>query len=295
MVALDERRTLRRLRRPLATGLTLAGLIVGAWWLAIEGWGDPVDARAYYQVDLERPYAGAVVAGRDAYLYSPAFAQLTEPLRLLPWRAFRFAWRAFELLALAALAGPATLLVLFLEPVASELNAGNVHLLTATAIVVGFRWPAAWGFVLLTKVTPGIGLLWFAVRREWRSLAVALGVTAVVVVVSFALAPGLWLDWIGLLVREATSPPRREWEVVMLPLPWRLAAAALIVVWGARHDRRWTVPIGVFLALPVTWYPALSILVGILPLVSRKGMAARQVAMGEAGSSGYGKLERARP
>lgn len=294
-MALDKRRTLRRLRRPLATGLTLAGLIVGGWWLAIEGWGDPVDAHAYYQVDLERPYGGAAVAGRDAYLYSPAFAQLTEPLRLLPWRAFRLAGRAVELLCLAVLAGPATLLVLLLEPVASELNAGNIHLLMATAIVVGFRWPAAWAFLLLTKVTPGIGLLWFAVRREWRSLAIALGVTIVIVVVSFALGPGLWLDWIGLLVREATSPPRREWEVVMLPLSWRLAAAALVVAWGARHDRRWTVPLGVFLALPVTWYPALSILVGILPLVSRKGMAARQVATREARGSGCGKLEDARP
>ena len=43
------------------------------------------------------------------------------------------------------------------------------------AIVLGFRWPFTWAFVLLTKVTPGVGLLWFAVRREWRSLAIALG------------------------------------------------------------------------------------------------------------------------
>ena len=28
------------------------------------------------------------------------------------------------------------------------------------------RWPAAWAFVLLTKMTPGIGLLWFAFRRD---------------------------------------------------------------------------------------------------------------------------------
>ena len=50
-----------------------------------------------------------------------------------------------------------------------ELAGGNISLLLAVAIVVGFRWPAAWAFVLLTKVTPGIGLLWFVVRREWRS------------------------------------------------------------------------------------------------------------------------------
>ena len=63
-------------------------------------------------------------------------------------------------------------------PVLFEFYLGNVHLLLALAIVLGFRWPAAWAFVLLTKITPGIGLLWFAVRREWRSLAIALGATA---------------------------------------------------------------------------------------------------------------------
>ena len=52
----------------------------------------------------------------------------------------------------------------------------------AAAIVIGFRWPAAWSLVLLTKITPGIGLLWFAVRREWRSLAIALGAVIMIVV-----------------------------------------------------------------------------------------------------------------
>ena len=67
---------------------------------------------------------------------------------------------------------------------AMEVAGGNVSLLLAVAIVVGFRWPAAWALVLLTKITPGIGLLWFAVRREWRHLAIALGATAAIVAVS---------------------------------------------------------------------------------------------------------------
>jgi hypothetical protein len=256
-----------RFRRPVAVGLVLAAWIIGGWWLLVQGEGDPVDVRAYYRVDLDRPYAGAQVVARDAFLYSPAFAQLTEPLRLLPWATFRLLWRAGELAALTALAGPFTLPFLFTEPIASELNAGNIHLLLAAAIVAGFRWPAAWAFVLLTKVTPGIGLLWFAVRREWRQLGIALGATLAIVAVSAVLAPGLWLDWIALLTHEAAVPPRREWEVVMLPLAWRVIAAAVVVAWGARNDRRWAVPLGAFLALPVTWYHALSLLVGVLPFV----------------------------
>jgi hypothetical protein len=53
-----------------------------------------------------------------------------------------------------------------------EIWGGNIEVLVALAVVLGFRWPAAWSFILLTKITPGVGLLWFAVRREWRSLAI---------------------------------------------------------------------------------------------------------------------------
>ncbi len=267
MARLDRTASVASRFRPLSFGLVLTAWIVGGWWLLVQGEGGPVDVRAYYLVDLDHPYAGARVDARNAYLYSPAFAQLTEPLRLLPWDGFRLFWRATELAALTALAGPATLPCLFVGPIATELNVGNIHLLMATAIVAGFRWPAAWAFVLLTKVTPGVGLLWFAVRREWRALAIALASTLGIVAVSTLLAPGLWRDWIALLVREANVPPRREWEVVMLPLSWRVAVAAVVVAWGARNDRRWAVPLGAFLALPVTWYTGLSLLAGILPFV----------------------------
>jgi hypothetical protein len=259
-----------RFRRPVTLGLVLAAWIIGGWWLLVLGEGGPVDVRAYYLVDLDHPYADARVDARDAFLYSPAFAQLTEPLRLLPWATFRLLWRVGEFAALTALAGPLTLPCLFLGPITTELNVGNIHLLLAAAIVAGFRWPAAWAFVLLTKVTPGIGLLWFAVRREWCQLGKAVGTTLAIVAVSAVLAPGLWLDWIALLAREAAAPPRREWEVVMLPLSWRVVVAAVVIVWGARNDRRWAVPLGAFLALPVTWYTGLSLLAGMLPLVSHR-------------------------
>ena len=61
---------------------------------------------------------------------------------------------------------------------AVELYLGNVHILIAVAILLGFKHPWTWAFVLLTKTTCGVGLLWFVVRREWRSLWIALGATA---------------------------------------------------------------------------------------------------------------------
>ena len=88
--------------------------------------------------------------------------------------------------------GVRVLWLLALPPVALELYHGNVHLWIAAAIVLGFRYPWTWAFVLLTKVTPGLGLVWFAARREWRSLAIALGVTAAIVAVSLVLDRQLW-------------------------------------------------------------------------------------------------------
>ncbi len=46
---------------------------------------------------------------------------------------------------------------LVLPPVFFEVLVGNVHLLYAAAIVLGFRHPWTWSLMILTKVTPGVG------------------------------------------------------------------------------------------------------------------------------------------
>ena len=81
---------------------------------------------------------------------------------ILPWPVFVGCWIAFLALVYVWLVGPWWLPLLAFAPFLIELRMANVHLLLAAAIVLGFRWPATWAFVLLTKVTPGIGLLWFA-------------------------------------------------------------------------------------------------------------------------------------
>ena len=139
-------------------------------------------------------------------------------------------------------------------PVSQEILIGNIHLLLAAAIVLGFRWAGTWAFVLLTKVTPGVGLLWFAARREWRALAIALGTTAVIAALSFVIAPDAWRDWIALLRHDGGT----QSSVLLV----RIAIAAVIVVWGARTERRWTVPLAAMLALPVVWMDSFSMLLG---------------------------------
>jgi hypothetical protein len=36
-------------------------------------------------------------------------------------------------------------------------------------------------------------------------------------------------------------------------------------VWGARTDRRWTVPIAVMVALPVAWFIGAAVLLALIP------------------------------
>ena len=198
-----------RFARPARDGAFIAGIIfavmIGAGLLPFA-----VDAHAYWAADPLDPYSDAALSDFDAYFYSPAFTQAIWPLHSLPWPIFAGLWTAAIVLAFTWLSDLWLGLVMLLPPVFIEVAMGNIHGFIAVAIVLGFRWPATWAFVLLTKVTPGVGLLWFVVRREWRSLAIALGATAGIVAVSYAIAPGLWREWIDVLVGGARREHRRD-------------------------------------------------------------------------------------
>ena len=250
-------------------------MAVAAWALIVAFsepwgrlWGTGQDARCYWQASLADPYLHSDWNDPIAYVYSPAFLQLVSPLTALPWGAFVAAWTALLLVAVRFLTGPRLLLAGLLFPfTAMEVAGGNVSLLLAAAIVLGFRWPWTWSIVLLTKITPGIGLLWFAVRREWRSLAIALGATAAIVALSFAVAPGLWSRWVDVVTANLASGRTGTWASLPVPLWIRGPIAVAIVVWGARTDRRWTVPVASMLALPALWYGGVSMLLAVIPLL----------------------------
>ena len=252
----------RQNRRALRDALILVGLLRAVVYFAVQGihpWTFiGIDARAYWGVDLAHPYAMSAVGEYSTYLYSPAFALALSPTYLLPFEAFYVLWTIASVLVLAWLVRPWpwALLILFL-PWTYELFVGQVHLFIAAVIVLGFRYPALWAFNLLTKVTPGIGLLWFLVRGEWRALAIALGSTALIALVSFVVAPTAWFDWIAFL-RGSTG----SGELLYV----RLVAAAAIVTVGAFTGRAWMVPIAVWLALPVVWIESWVILLAIIRL-----------------------------
>jgi hypothetical protein len=257
-------------------------LVAGGLWLLLVTLSTPIwrqlrtgqEAFCYWVASIHAPYALSDWTQPIAYVYSPAFLQLIAPLAELPWIPFFAAWTALLLGAIRFLTGPRLFAVGVLAAT-FELVGGNISLLLAVAMVVGFRWPAAWAFVLLTKVTPGVGLLWFAVRREWRSLGIALGATAVVVAVSAVIMPGAWLEWVDLLVRLAGRDG--TWAAVPIPFLVRLPIAVVVVVWGALTDRRWTVPVAGMIALPALWYGSLTMLLAVVALrdPNRNAVSAR--------------------
>jgi hypothetical protein len=220
------------------------------------------DALCYWAFDMANPYGGKY--GGVNFAYAPPIALAFLPGHLLSFEQFHALWVASQFALLMWLGRRYTLALLLFVPVAVELYNGNIHLLLAAAIVVGFRYPAAWSLVLMTKITPGIGLLWFAVRREWRSLEVALGATLAIAAASMVVVPGWWVHWFEFLATDpSVDTPFLSFGP---PLPLRLAAAVFVVVYGARTDRRWMVPVAATIALPVLWYNGFAMAVAVLPL-----------------------------
>jgi len=203
------------------------------------------DAHAYWLTGHHADLYGAAPRHADAYLYSPLFAQLIWPLTQAPWPVFLTAWMIAETAAYAWLLRPLgwawgvpALLLCTLE-----VGQGNILGLLGVAAVLGMSRPGAWAFPLLTKVTTGLGPVWFAVRRDWRAFGWSLGVTAVLAGASFVLAPGQWVDWGFRFLATHQGGGG--------PLPYRLVAALVITVVAARRNKAWLLAPAILLASPV--------------------------------------------
>ena len=248
-------------------------LFGGAWALGLLGltfalfWQPGGDRLAYWSTVAQPLYQHAEFTKYD-FLYSPVVAQMLYPLSRLPWLVF---WELFAVVGVANFAwllaplGWTFGLPLFLAVLPVAIH-GNLEWLMALVVVLGFRYPAVWAMPLLTKVSPGVGLLWFAVRREWRALAIALAFTTAATGLSFMFAPGLWFDWLGMLWENAHTHGD-GWSMLPIPLLWRGVLGAVVIAWGARENRRWTLLVGVMLARPDLLPAELSMLATLPRLV----------------------------
>jgi len=197
---------------------------------------------------------GRAPGERDAYLYSPAFIAIIRPLAMLPWPLFLVMWVCVEAAVLAWLLRPLRLrwsIPVFMLCL-PELVVGNIYILLAAAAVLGLQKPAVWAFPILTRVTAGVGLVWFAARAEWRGFFLGVGGLALVVLLSYAVDPTGWQAWLQFLFdhREGTPDSRASFLLRCL------FATALVVV-GARKQWPLLIAPAMVLASPV--------LVGTIP------------------------------
>jgi hypothetical protein len=252
----------------------LAVVFVALRLLEVRPWADSVDAYAYWATRSGDLYGAAKTGAIGAYLYSPAFAQALNPFTWLPLNVFAALWTAVNAATLWFLVGRWALPSLLFLPIPFEIVSGNVHLLYAAAIVLGFRVSATWALPILTKVTPGIGVVWFLIRREWRAFALAIGTTVAIGLASFALDQNAWRAWIDVLQGGQTGAGQGAFETVGWYVPValapRLVVALVVVVVAAWRNARWLLPVAVTLALPVLWLNGFAVLAGCVPLWRRR-------------------------
>jgi hypothetical protein len=270
-------------RKPTILGLSIFGYVLFAWLMLIVP-GTPnfksmvgFDSFAYWNVDAFHPY-GAALGTIGSFTYSPVVALIASPAHLLPFGLFFVLWDSFLIVNFVWLTRRMALVWLVFLPVPLELYHGNVHILLAAVCVLGFEYPALWSIGLLTKVTPGVALLWFVVRREWRALAMALGATAAITAVSIVIAPSAWCDWMNFLTASSSAGPQvnGSYEYLIPPLWLRMGVAVVLMVWGARTDRRWVVPVAVAVSMPVIWPITPAILTAIPRLRKKASLAAHE-------------------
>jgi hypothetical protein len=307
----------RRLFSPVAIGprqLPSIGLLVlaaiGAVLLAVIAtaeWSHLNDEFAYWQAGA-RLWAGQPLYDPSAapntpyaYWYPPPLAQVLAPVTaFVSADAFAVAWTALLLGCLWWLGGRNVLVALALIaflPVAVELRVRNVHLVIAVLSVLALRrsW-AFWVPAAAIKITPVLGIAYFAAAGRWRDAVKASVLGAAILAISVALGPQAWRQFLDVVGARAGTDGGS-----LFPIPFALRLAvglALVIIAGriaVRATSRAESPrvgealliVALVVANPTLWATAFSMLIAILPLwrVRAAGSAAVPAAQTIAGAA----------
>ena len=258
-------------------------LVVGAIIAVAEATGRawvPLDALLYWQASarLDNLYA---VGWTGAYNYAgpPPVAQVWAIFHVLPLELVLVAWITFLFGCLwyAARGWALPIIVIGLVGIATGIPAisaplgiillGNVGMLMTAGVVATVRQPGAVAIAALSKVGPAVALLWHATRGNRHAVLVGVAATAVAFLVSFALSPAAWVDWVGWIARNYGSSPIAE-----LPIPFvaRVPLGIAVVLIAGRTGRAWLVPIGAGLCIPADYgWSFLTVWVGALGLTGQ--------------------------
>ena len=250
--------------------------------VAANRWGTPSDEHAYWLaaqrlINGEPLYdATATSVTPYAYWYPPFVAQVLAPIAaVLPAMAFTAAWTAMMLICLWWLAGRDVLVALALiafPPVAVEFWYRNIHLVLAVLIVLAIRgFAAMYSVGALIKFSPGLGIPFLLARARWRDAAIATVTGVTLLVISVALSPDAWRQYLDILASRGPTDVSG-----LLPVPYlaRAVTGLVLALLAARLEPRIGEPllvIAIVVALPTLWMAALSTLIAIVPLVRGKG------------------------
>ena len=236
--------------------MLLIGVLVGvaqaSGWFAL-----PVDGYGYWQVGTATELYPTVWSDMQTgmLIYPPVVAQISTVLQPIGFPAFILFLTSATFAAFWYCARQWSLPLILLgipwflgigpEEPAKFLGyalIGNLQWILAALTVLAFRHPALWSIELVTKVTTAVGWWWHVLRGEWRAAAIGAGATVVIVAISFAISPDWWFQYLGFAARNftAANPPIPTFPI---PIGIRLATALPLLVWGARTNRPWTVPV----------------------------------------------------
>ena len=242
--------------------------VFGSWYATQVGLG--YDSHAYWSAvqDMDHLY-GASALTRDAYLYSPLFAQAIWPLGRLPWPVFGVVWAILQAAVFVWLLRPlpARWRLPALVATVPEILTGNIYALMASALVLGATRGAPWVFLALTKVSPGlVGVAWLPVGRRWRSLLTGTLVGTALVGLSYLAAPTTWQDWLRFLAsgrNGAVGPSGVPWLTLTL-----LVAGLAVTVFAALTRRGWLLSVATIMVSP-TFGPNTLTLLSAVPRLAR--------------------------
>jgi hypothetical protein len=169
-------------------------------------------------------------------------------------------------------------LIAFL-PVAVELWFRNIHLVLAVMVVLGLRrWPALFAVGASIKLAPGLGIVYLAARGRWRDAGLATAAGIAILVVSFALAPDAWRQFVEIISARGVGETN---GFLAVPYFVRAVIGVVLAVVAGRIRPAYGEPllvVAITVALPTLWFTALSMLAAIAGLMTFRPAAAALAA-----------------
>ena len=276
--------------RPISLGLfavAVVGALAGIYVLWLHLTTDPLnDVQAYYWA-AGRLNAGLPLYPPDqsvstplGYPYPPLLAVLFRPLALLPFAAAAAIWEVVVLASFVVtvwwmgLRRPETWLALGILalPIAWCLVIGQAQVVLTMFTAIGAPWSIA--IATNIKLFPGLIVLWWIGRRDWRSLGIFVATLAALGLLQLVLAPQATMDYVTAITLKQVGAVTNLSPYVVSPLLWGALVIAGVGVVLRLAPTQWGWPAAVILSVVATprllVYMFMTFLAVLTPPVGRR-------------------------